>query len=205
MTAVEHMTVEERPVRLLTTEDFFALARQGAFDDQRVELIDGVVVHKMMMGDRHAWLLVRLNRWATEAIPEEVGAVAPQVSLIADRYSVPQPDLFVLPPEDLTSITNASSAFVIEVSDSSLRFDLGRKAALYARGPVPEYWVVDARGRQVVVHTDPHGEEWRTVRRVTEGLIAPQLYPMLTVDVGKLFHGMPDGPDVGDKPPRIER
>ena len=53
-------------------------------------------------------------------------------------------------------------ALVVEVADSSLAFDRGPKARLYAAAGIPEYWIVNLVDRQVEVHTDPrpaHGEE----------------------------------------------
>ena len=49
---------------------------------------------------------------------------------------------------------------VIEISDTSLAFDLGRKATLYAKAGVREYWVLDIGRRRLVVHRRPSGGDY---------------------------------------------
>ena len=52
---------------------------------------------------------------------------------------------------------------MLEVSDSSLAFDLTTKAALYARAGIPEYWVLDVAGRRLIVHRQPANGKYGSV------------------------------------------
>ena len=66
-------------------------------------------------------------------------------------FNAPEPDIVVTSePRGAGIVPLASVAMLIEVADSTIRYDLGGKAALYARHGVPEYWVVDLNGRRVV-------------------------------------------------------
>ena len=58
---------------------------------------------------------------------------------------------------------------MIEVSDSTLAFDLGPKARLYARAEIPEYWVFDVNGRRLIVHRDPQAGRYSAVTAYAEG------------------------------------
>jgi len=89
--------------------------------------------------------------------------VAPQDS----PTNEPQPDLVVLNREVTTFGREhpgpQAIRLVIEVSDSTLSFDLRIKAALYARAGIAEYWVLDIAGRRMFVHRDPRGGRYTSV------------------------------------------
>jgi Uma2 family endonuclease len=86
-----------------------------------------------------------------------------QLPLAAGEHSEPEPDLAVVPPDEPRDRHPARALLVIEVSDETVRLDLGRKARIYAAAGVPKYWVVDV-GRDVVhVHTDPMTGEYRSI------------------------------------------
>ncbi len=81
-----------------------------------------------------------------------------EVSLRVSPDSMPEPDLFLAPQQGFGPVAVAGVALVVEVSDTTLALDLGRKADLYAAAGVPEYWAVDLNGGRVVRHDGP-GEE----------------------------------------------
>ena len=165
-----------------TVKDYHRMAEADIFDpDDRVELIDGEVVKMAPIDSRHAGCVNRLNylfvsRLGTRAV------VAPQNPVEVDDYSEPQPDLVVLRArEDFYSNSHAVAddvLLVVEVSNTTLRFDLGRKADLYLAGGIPEGWVVDVNGGVVHVAT-PAGR--RTVGRGQS--LAPEAFPDLVLQV----------------------
>jgi Uma2 family endonuclease len=61
------------------------------------------------------------------------------------------------------TINEGDCSLIIEISVSSLSYDKGRKAALYARLGVREFWVVDANERRTFVHTSPSGDSWSSI------------------------------------------
>ena len=56
-----------------------------------------------------------------------------------------------------------NTPLVVEVSDTSLHFDLTRKAALYARASIAEYWVLDVAGHRLFVHREPEAGQYNSV------------------------------------------
>ena len=84
----------------------------------------------------------------------------------------PQPDLVVFkqPSNFLTSRNPRPQDLhlVIEVSDTSLYFDLTKKAALYARAGIVEYWVLDVVGRKLFVHRDPQAGKYQSITEYAE-------------------------------------
>jgi Uma2 family endonuclease len=156
----EHLPLNTSPLPLrLRVEDFLLLDESGAFQAYgKTELIDGEIFfmnaqhrpHMMAKGE----LAFRI-RLALEAMHSEY-AVGIEGSFRLSDYDLPEPDILLTrEPYGQGPVPQGSVALVIEVSDASLDFDLGRKAALYAARDVPEYWVVDINGRVIHQHWKP--------------------------------------------------
>jgi Uma2 family endonuclease len=153
-----------------TTDAYFALAASGAFgSDERVELLEGVVVSMAPHNPPHA-AGVRL---AEAALHRAVGAsavVQVQLSLVAGKRSVPEPDVAVLPGRlsDYLRAHPTTALLVVEVADSSLIQDRLTKVPIYASAGIPEVWIVNLREDRVEVFRDPV----RTARRYATTTLA---------------------------------
>ena len=146
------------PIKL-TTELYELLDRAGAFADHHgTELIDGVVYAMSPQYRPHGYVKDELAYRLRRAL-EMLGSllhVATEQSVELARYDEPQPDI-ILTSEPVGSgpIPGASVALLVEVADSTTRFDLIRKAVRYAAAGVPEYWVVDVNARVVHIMWTP--------------------------------------------------
>jgi len=84
--------------------------------------------------------------------------VRPQLPLHLAKIAKPEPDLAVTigaVRDSLESGTPRSAVLVIEISDATLGFDRGRKAAMYAKYQIADYWIMNLLSRQIEVHRDP--------------------------------------------------
>jgi Uma2 family endonuclease len=159
--AVEELQLESRPP--LTVEEFEALARTEGWDeDTRVELLDGEIVWMSPINDPHAACVNRLNQLFSRRYSGDLALVAVQNPIRIEHYDEPQPDVALLKPRldfyATATPTPADVLLLVEVADTTLRTDLGRKARIYAAGGVSEYWVVDLNNRVLYVHRSPaHG------------------------------------------------
>jgi Uma2 family endonuclease len=90
--------------------------------------------------------------------------------MVLDDYSEPEPDLILLRPRDdfyRPALPRCDDALlVVEVSDSTLRYDRDVKLPLYARRCVPEVWIVDLEQRVLIACTDPTDDGYRNLRRL---------------------------------------
>jgi Uma2 family endonuclease len=160
-------------------------------DPPRVELIEGEIVMMSPIGSRHEEIVDRLTAWSFRCVPEDVARVRIQQSLgIPGRQSVPQPDVAWVRPRDYAARRPeaADALLVIEVAETSLQYDLGEKAAVYAAGGVPDYWVVDVAAEIVHVLRRPGPlvyAEHRVAGRVES--IAPLARPEAVLAVDSLF------------------
>jgi Uma2 family endonuclease len=147
------------PPLLFTAEQAMRMDAAGVFDPaERIELLDGVLYRKPPVNPPHASALLKLAR-LIDRLCGDAWAVRPQVPLLLSPASLPQPDIVVatgrLEDYDRVHPTPAETALVVEVSDASLRADMGEMMRLYADAGIPEYWVVDVNARVVHVHTLP--------------------------------------------------
>jgi len=126
--------------------------------DARVELIEGVIVEMPPVGFRHSLAVGRLLKRLMYAVGDQATLWC-QASIRLSTYSEPQPDIALLAPlEDLYAErhpTAEETLLAVEVSDTSLRYDLNTKAALYAEHGIQELWVVDVVALRMLVATSP--------------------------------------------------
>jgi Uma2 family endonuclease len=153
------MDPELRPRRISRVE-FNKLYEMGMFEDERVELLRGVIVPMSPEGIPHVSTSVWLNRRLVRGLDDEY-VVRPEKPFAANDDSEPVPD-FLITREDPRSGHPSTALLLIEISHSSLRKDRGAKRDLYAEVGVPEYWVInvsDLRAISVEVYTEPtpHG------------------------------------------------
>ena len=158
MSAAEEQFLEGYPPRKRwNVREFHGLQETGLLRaDLRFELIDGEIFEMSPMKPPHATGVRKVQR-ALEATFGEGYVVSNQLPLTIEDDSEPCPDLSVSEGsvDDFSEEHPATAVLVVEVSDSTLAFDRGRKSAMYAGAGIPEYWIVDLKRRCVEVRRDP--------------------------------------------------
>ncbi|MDQ6728262.1 MAG: Uma2 family endonuclease [Actinomycetota bacterium] len=167
-------------------DDYHRMAAADVFGpEDRVELIDGEVVEMTPIGSRHAGCVNRLTRLLTASLGERA-IVAVQNPIQVGDLSEPQPDLVLLRPRpDFYAEHHAMPPdilLVIEAAETSLRFDLERKAPLYMAGGIPEVWIVDLVAGVINVTTATGS------RQAGVGdAIAPEAFPDVVLQVADIL------------------
>ena len=182
--------------RRFTVDECLAMLEAGVLDeDDRIELIDGELLIMAPISDNHEETTDWLN-WLCGRAFGERAMVRVQGSIRLNNMSAPQPDIAILRrrrlgeagayfPEDIF--------LVIEVANTSLRYDSGPKLARYAAAGIVELWVVNLRDGLVTAYTGPSGSEYANVRTYLIGeSISPQAFPDVSLAVAD-FVAPPDG------------
>jgi len=144
------------PARI-TSDRYFALVDEGVLHpDDRVELLEGVIVAMSPRNARHDAGVARAD-YAVRAAVGGRAILRIQSSLVLSRFSVPEPAVAVVPGRlaDYDAAHPTTALLVIEVSDTSLVQDRLTKAAIYAAAGIPEYWLVNLRDDCVEVFRQP--------------------------------------------------
>src|SRR5919109_654136 len=152
-----------RPHRL-TVHDYYRMAEAGVLSpDDRTELIEGEIIDMAPIGPTHAEVVVLLTKRLVQ-LAGDAADVRAQVPVRFMPRSEPQPDVALAKAKHGGYRKGHPIAhdvlLLIEVSDSTLRYDLDVKARLYANNGVPEYWVVDLVHNCVWRHRRPAGERY---------------------------------------------
>lgn len=167
-TALEPPRAEREPFRF-TRQDYDAMIAAGILDENdRVELIAGEILTKMPIGPSHASIVKRLNRLFSASAGERC-VISVQDPIALDEFSEPEPDLALLISRaDLYSSSHPTAAdvlLIVEVSDTTPRFDRECKVPLYAAAGVPEVWLIDLVEKTLTRYRQPAGGSYRDVTR----------------------------------------
>jgi hypothetical protein len=160
-------------------------------ENDRVELIDGEIVEMVPIGHNHAGGVNRFNRLFSLCFAD-AAIVSVQNPVRLGEYSEPEPDLALLRPRaDFYASAHPTPADVlllVEIADTSLDFDRGVKAPLYARAGIPEVWLVDLGGETVAVYREPSPEGYRATRVLRAGeRVATLAFPERELAVAALL------------------
>lgn len=144
-------------------------------EDDRVELLDGMLVKKMTKNPPHA-AATQLGRSILEAVAPAGWIVRAQEPITLED-SEPEPDLAVVrgSVRDFKSRhpSVAEVGLVVEVADASLSRDRGIKHRVYAKARVPVYWIVNLLDRRIEVYSSPSDLAYGCRRDYREGEAAP--------------------------------
>lgn len=173
-------------MRPLTRVEYERLAREGFFAREKVELVFGVVVPMSPINPPHATSTAEIHEVILRKIGERA-RVRCQSSFAASDDSMPEPDIIVIPNDDYWSKLPTRAYLVVEVADSSLRYDRLVKARLYAEVDVDEYWIVDVNAGCVEVYRDRRDDQWCTITTHSRGeTIAPLAFPDVVIAVSEI-------------------
>lgn len=175
------------PVRPLRRAEYDKLVELGAFQGERIELLDGRLVRMSPIGPPHSSTIDKLNSKCVERLRGRA-LVRVQNPLAALELSELEPDLAIVPLGNYETEHPAAADLVIEVADSSLAYDRGPKLRVYAEAGVPEYWIVNLVDRCIEVHRKPGGGRYWQVQRFDEtALVSAERHPQLELLVGEIL------------------
>ncbi len=180
------------PSAIRWTRNECAKLEEAGILDYRYELIDGVINKK---GQRlpHALMVMKVLKWLLEIFGDEfvVTQTSIDVSPEDNPTSEPLPDAIVLsrPGGELLNYPQPEDIrLLVEVSDTTLRYDLKTKSRLYARAGIKEYWVVDLNSRSIHVHRKPQNSGYKEITKHNENeTIATLANPSGMLTVSRLF------------------
>lgn len=176
----------------ITVDEYYRMAEVGLLaPDARVELIEGEIIDMAPIGVDHGSVVDKLTRLFVTTVGERA-IVRIQGAIRLDRSSEPQPDLALLVPRaDFYRRAQPSPAdllLVIEVSDSTLRYDRDMKVPLYARHGIPEVWIVDLQNGELRFYRSPADGRYLDEEATTEPDIMPiASLPGVEIDLSGLL------------------
>ena len=178
--------------RLWTRDEYYKMADAGILKPgERTELIDGEIILKMSPMKRPHAVAIGKVKQVLETAFGDACYVASQLPLTLNTGAEPEPDALVVagePDDYIDHPTPQEALLLVEVSDSTLSYDLGRKAGLYARAGITDYWVLDLKTRTLTVHRIPGSAGYGDVQIFAEEeSVSPLSAPTASVPVSALL------------------
>ncbi|MCL6435916.1 MAG: Uma2 family endonuclease [Leptolyngbyaceae cyanobacterium HOT.MB2.61] len=190
--AKPNFQLDDPPQRRWSVDEYHRMIAAGILaPGDRVELLEGQIIEMVPQEPPQAAatssfgndfvLLFAGKAWVRQQLPI---TIAPN--------SEPEPDIAVVRidpnryrdrhpyPEDVY--------LLIEISNSTLNYDRERKAKIYARANVPEYWIVDINQKQILVFRNPQGERYQIEQTLSwTNKIVPLAFPEIEIELSKLL------------------
>lgn len=182
-----------RPARrLFTADEYERMTEAGILGlKERVELLNGEIWLMVAIGSKHFACVNTFTAWL---VPALIGRaiVSVQNPIRLSSGSMPQPDLVLMRPRPdryASGLPGPEDIFLlVEVSDTTLRYDRDKKLPLYAAAGIPEVWIANLEAGNVLIGRDPSKTGCRRVETVArEGVLSPAAFPDLAMPVGDLL------------------
>jgi len=153
----------------LTVSDYQRMGEAGILDQNaRVELIAGEIIDMAPIGSLHAGTVNRLIRMLERTVGD-AAVLSVQNPIVLGPYSEPEPDVALLKPRgDFYTAAHPvpdDVLLIIEVADTTVRYDREVKVPLYASTGIPEVWLIDLARKAVEVYRQPSEHGYREVLR----------------------------------------
>ena len=175
-----------------TVEEYYRMAEAGILaEDDRVELIEGEIYAMSPLGWLHVNCVNRCNTLFTRELGS-AAIVSVQNPILIDDYSSPQPDVTLLRPAE-DAFTGrlpgpADVLLLIEVADTSIHHDRGKKLPQYARAGIAEVWIVDLQAEIIRAYSRPENGAYQVYREARRGdLLSPILLTGISARVEEIL------------------
>jgi Uma2 family endonuclease len=178
--------------------EYHKMWEMGLFNDwPYIELIDGEIIQMPQAGPPHVVSVDMVQEVLLAIFPRQRYWVRVQAALDMGPDSELGPDVAVVdgPRSSYTTRTPTTALLVVEVSDTTLSIDRGRKSRVYARAGIADYWVVNLNARQLEVHrrpvadaTVPEGHRYDEITVLDEtATVSPLAAPQAVIRVADLL------------------
>ena len=167
--------------RKFTSDEYHRMAVCGIlWPDERVELSDGEVVKMPPIGDDHLWCVNHLTRALVLGLGDRA-VISVQNPIRLSEHWEPQPDITLLRAEigERRSFPWADDVLLlIEIADTTLKYDRTVKLPRYAAAGISEMWIVDLKGRRIEVYREPEGDSYRSMTvHERDSVLSPAAFP----------------------------
>lgn len=175
-------------IKRWTVEEYHRMDDLGILSpDERTELIDGQIILMASKGTPHVTALHLLAHTLRDQLGSEA-LVRTQDPIQLTDFSEPEPDIAIVRGHILDYADHHPTAqevdWIIEVADSTLKYDTETKAELYARSGIADYWVLDLKNRRFHIFRNPQPTGYSSHLMLAEpNQISPLAFPTLSLDL----------------------
>jgi Uma2 family endonuclease len=181
-----------QPMQLrFKVDDYYKMIELGILKDyEKAEIIEGELIKKIPIGDRHAATVNFLNRLFIKNVSDDV-LVRIQNPIRLSDYNEPEPDIVLTDLRKYNGKRHPQPAeiiLIVEVSDSTLKYDRDTKLSLYADAEIYEVWIVNLQNDIIEVHQNPSNGIYQLAKIFKRGeKVQSEMLPDLSLEVDKIL------------------
>ncbi|NJL52454.1 MAG: Uma2 family endonuclease [Hydrococcus sp. SU_1_0] len=170
-------------------EEWHDLVDSGVLAGKKVELLEGEIIAMSPEGIPHSYTHQSVSDYLRELFKDK--AYVRDAHPVTLDNSEPQPDVAMVHLPDTIYAKHHPYPddiyWLIEVSKETLSKDLEQKHITYARNGIPEYWVIDLKNNQLIVHTQPQVSSYAQVVEYIAGTVTPLAFPQIAIALDRLL------------------
>ncbi len=185
-------TTMPQPVTLrFKVDDYYKMIELGMLENyERAEIIQGELIKKMTVGDRHAFVVDNLTRFFIKNVSDDI-LVRVQNPVRLTEYDEPEPDLTLADLRKFDGRRHPSPKeviLIIEVSDSTVKYDRDKKLPIYAEAEIGEVWIINLPNEIIEVHTKPSVGLYQLVKIFSRGeAVQSEILPDIILNVDDIL------------------
>jgi Uma2 family endonuclease len=189
--AIESLFIKN--LKSWTVQDYHRMSELGILDpNERTELIDGQITLMVAKGNPHILTVRLLTRTMETSLSDRPILVSIQEPIQLNNSSEPEPDLAIVKGDMFDYADRHPQPteihLIIEVADSTLKYDCQVKDKHYAKANIPDYWVVDLKNRQVHVFRNPTPTGYASQLILAESqTVSPLAFPDVIIPIGSIL------------------
>ncbi|KAM3114805.1 Uma2 family endonuclease [Phormidesmis sp. 146-33] len=182
-------------LRRISVQDYHRIAEAGIFrPEERVELLEGQLIKMAAKGTAHSAAVSRVEGLLRTQLGSQA-LLRLQDPIRLNDYSEPEPDIAIVAPDpgyyENHHPIPSEVFWLIEVSDTTLKYDREVKAPSYARSGIVEYWILDVNQRVLHVYRSPSQNGYQSeIALAEESQIAPLAFPDCVISVGQMLRSL---------------
>ncbi|MDJ0634106.1 MAG: Uma2 family endonuclease [Xenococcaceae cyanobacterium MO_188.B29] len=169
--------------------DYHKMIEAGILRDRNIQLIDGELVEMSPEGVIHAAYGGSVADYLRQVLVGKAWIREAHPIILAN--SEPEPDIAIVKLPKSKYFQNHPTPqdifWLIEISDTTLAYDLGKKKEIYALGNIQEYWILDVKDKQLIVFTKPRNKNYLAQVELSAGLVKPAAFADIAISIAKLF------------------
>ena len=171
-------------------KDYHRMINTGILAGRQVELLAGEIVEMSPEAPEHKFYEEELADYLRRKL--EGKALVSEARPITLSDSQPEPDIAVVKlPRNNYRQRHPSTEdifLLVEISNSSLAYDLGDKKQVYANAGIKEYWVLDLKQKQLRVFRQPSDSSYQEIFLVDSGKISPVAFPDVQLEISQFLN-----------------
>jgi len=185
------------PVRRLSVAEYHKMGEVGILsEDERIELIDGVIIEMSPIGSEHAATVKKLNQLFSNSLSPSEAMIGIQDPVILDDGTEPQPDISILRSKDDAYASEhprpSDVLLIVEVADTSVEEDRTIKLPRYAACGIPEVWLVNIPEKKIEAYHTPVGEKENAGYKIRveyreSDTLSPAAFPNIKIAVAAVL------------------